>query len=250
MRSASPRKPASAQMVSLCPSAPANRCWDCLRDNKPSHVRFRASLWLGDANDPWYFYMWVSDTARPTRHLVGRAVPDTFDSKGRWRARSLPDGRGSVAGHVHAAGEVASIGVEFVHQIERHGVVHLHRSRRLARGDEYVRQAVAIHIGRADIDAAAEGRVEGEELVDGGRGSSGEDVHLRPAADAGAGNDFVLAVAIEVGGDHRDAEDAIREGEEADQSAAGGVEHLDVGAAEAGRSRDDFVAGTTVEVAS
>src|SRR5262249_48282860 len=86
---------------------------------------------------------------------------------------------------------------------------------------------------RADTDAAREARVEGREAPQQGAVEAAEDLHVRPAARAGARDDIGVAVAVDVAGGHVDAPGEARivgqEGPEDGQRRA--VEDLDLGAA-------------------
>src|SRR5205085_10077064 len=92
-----------------------------------------------------------------------------------------------------------------------------------------------------DEQAAAEARVEGEELVDVGAGQAVVGADVRPAAGAGHRQDLSLARRAAVGADPDAAAEGLVEGEEAQKRrVAAAVEHGDVRPA-AGAGPDDDV---------
>src|SRR5438105_1051103 len=84
--------------------------------------------------------------------------------------------------------------------------------------------------GSADVDAAGERRVEGEETLQGGVVGAAELLHVRAAAGAGPGDDLGLAVAVHVAGRHAHAAGEVGAvGEEVgERLAVGAVEDLDL----------------------
>ncbi len=73
-------------------------------------------------------------------------------------------------------------------------------------GRDDIGPAVAVVVGRADADAAAEAAAVGEEVRQQvGRIRAAEDPHVRAAAGAGAGDDVGPAIAVEVARRHVDA---------------------------------------------
>ena len=107
---------------------------------------------------------------------------------------------------------------------------------------DHVGVAVAVEVGGGDVDAAAQRRVEGEEVGDEPLGSAGEqsgaavDGDPRPAAEAGADDQIGGTVAIDVGQGDAAAAAKVRvaqcdEIDERCQAAAGDSEERDAGAA-------------------
>src|SRR5262249_6034059 len=116
----------------------------------------------------------------------------------------------------------------------------LHRAARPRPGDQ-VGLAVAVDVGGADADAAGEAGVEGVEAGPNLVVGLLKDLDVGPAAGAGSGDDFRLAVPVGIAGTDIDAaREGLIIGEEAVQDiAVGTAENLDVrAAAGAGRGND------------
>src|SRR5262249_44054152 len=130
-----------------------------------------------------------------------------------------------VAGcHRHAAVEVDVVGHEAHQQRPVLAAEDLDlRPTPGAGADDDVRGAVAVDVGRGDVDAAAEGGVERHEAHQQRAGLAVEDLDLRPAAGAGADDDVRHAVAVDIAAGHpHAAEEARGEGVELEFGAAGG----------------------------
>src|SRR5207302_1882187 len=106
----------------------------------------------------------------------------------------------------HAAGEQAVVGEE----IGEYGKVgaaedlDLRAAARPGAGND-VGLAVAVHVPGGDEHAAGEFGVVGEKAAEQGQVDAAEDLDVRAAAGARAGNDVIGAVAIDVAGGHADA---------------------------------------------
>src|SRR5207245_3091540 len=109
-------------------------------------------------------------------------------------------------GHGHAAAEQEVVGEEAEQHLAGRAAEHLDvRAAAGARAGDDVGNAVAVHVTRGDINAAAEGRVVRHELLEHRPGDAVEHADVRAAAGSRTGEEVGRAVAVEVGGRHADA---------------------------------------------
>src|SRR5690606_10380909 len=100
--------------------------------------------------------------------------------------------------HVDAAAEAGVVGKEAADRLA--GLAkdaHLRAAARACAGDDH-RAGGAVDVAHCDVDAAAEVFVVGKEAGAEGLAVAVEDAHLRAAAGTGAGDDFRLAVVVQV----------------------------------------------------
>src|SRR5262245_41044878 len=144
--------------------------------------------------------------------------------------------------HEQAAAEIRTIRHEGPHELAGGAIENLHvrPAARAGAGDD-VGAAVACHVPGGDTDAAREVGTIGHEPAEQTQVRTAEDLDVRPAARAGAGNDVRLAVAVHVAGRHEHtAAEARPVGHEAvHPRAVAAVEDFDMRAAARAGAGDD-----------
>src|SRR5262249_13163776 len=121
---------------------------------------------------------------------------------------AIGDARGAQRGDVHAAGEVSAVGEELSDELsenrEHADVRAAARTGSRAGVGLAVVDAADVDLADRDVDAAGEVGVVGEELVE-ELAVLAEHSDVRSPARAGAGDDVVGALAVEVAGGDMDA---------------------------------------------
>src|SRR5262249_11331909 len=121
----------------------------------------------------------------------------------------------------------------------------------VARAGDDIGEAVVIDVGRADADAAAEGRAIGKKAAQERQVLAAEDFDVRPAARSGPGDDIHETVAVDVAGrnEYAAGESGAVGKEAVEERQVLAAEDFDVWSAAGAGPRDYVVDAVAVDVA-